>query len=325
MIVSRSVPLTRVLAGMMVLVIFWLSLSQIPLNYYWGRDDAVITLSHARNLVDYGFISVNPSGGRVEGYSSPAQFLIYTALFKTFGLSYDTYFLIQVLVASFLLGYCLMLFFENAPWRGLVLTLMAASFLSRDASFLMWHASGMENAITHVLFVLATYGMVSITWVERMQLGHFLYIPIVFLAAITRIEAAYYIFPVMAVCLLASLMFRTQPRKLRDLLLFFGSVLALWLLFNLWRYHYFCDLYPNTAYGQDKGDIITRVAQIVDIRSTVSRVARALARNNLLVHYGYLVPLAAPIFLFADKSKKSLVLYATILVWILLCCFYPFV
>lgn len=321
---GHPVYFTRVFAGIMVLVIFGLSYSQIPSNYYWSRDDGVITLSHARNLVDYGVISVNPSGGRVEGYSSPAQFLIYTVLFKVFGLSYNAYFLIQTIVASFMLGYCLMLFFEDAPWRGLVLTLIAVSFLSRDVSFLMWHASGMENAITHVLFVLAAYAMVSVTCAEEFQLRHFLYVPVVFLATISRIEAVYYTFPVMGICLVISLIFRERPRKLRELLIFFGSILALWLLFNLWRYFYFGDLYPNTAYGQGK-DVVTRLVKILNTSSAVFNQARDLALKSLLTHYGYLIPLAAPIFLFTDKSRKSLVLYTVILMWILLSCFYPFV
>ena len=43
-------------------------------EYWWvARDDAVITLSHAKNAADFGSIGVSP-GDRVEGFSSPLQF-----------------------------------------------------------------------------------------------------------------------------------------------------------------------------------------------------------------------------------------------------------
>jgi hypothetical protein len=88
---SGSVPLTQdfcgrrllvlLLGGVIFLTLFYLRYSQIPDQFYALRDDGVITLSHGRNWVDYGFIGVSPSGGRVEAFSAPLQFLMSVVRF----------------------------------------------------------------------------------------------------------------------------------------------------------------------------------------------------------------------------------------------------
>jgi hypothetical protein len=65
-----------VLCGCLFALILFLGTRNIPKNFYRIRDDGLITLSHAKNLIDYGFIGVNPSGERVEGYSAPVQFIL---------------------------------------------------------------------------------------------------------------------------------------------------------------------------------------------------------------------------------------------------------
>ena len=67
--------------GLIFVVFFYWAYSNIDSSLYQVRDDGVITMSHAKNLVDYGFIGVSPSGGRVEGYSAPVQFFVYAAAY----------------------------------------------------------------------------------------------------------------------------------------------------------------------------------------------------------------------------------------------------
>ena len=114
-------------------------------------DDAVITMSHGRNLVDYGFIGINPSGGRVEGYSAPVQFFLYAAVYAMTGVGYAAYSAAQTVSATFLLGALLVLFFERKI-LAITVAAVAAVFLTYLRPFLIWHVSEMENAITHVLF-----------------------------------------------------------------------------------------------------------------------------------------------------------------------------
>ena len=100
------------LSGLLFVLIFQWAYSGIGNWKYQVRDDGVITMSHARNLVDYGFIGINPSGGRVEGYSAPAQLFLYATAYATTGVGYAAYAEMQTIVATFLLGALLILFFE---------------------------------------------------------------------------------------------------------------------------------------------------------------------------------------------------------------------
>ena len=71
-------PYSVLLCGALLFVFFFfLGYEKIPVHFYRYRDDGVITLSHARNWVDFGFIGVNPSGERVEATSAPLQMLLY--------------------------------------------------------------------------------------------------------------------------------------------------------------------------------------------------------------------------------------------------------
>jgi len=69
--------LYSILGGILFVVIFYYGYSSINPNWYEYRDDGVITMSHGKNWVDYGFIGVSPSGPKVEGYSALVEFFVY--------------------------------------------------------------------------------------------------------------------------------------------------------------------------------------------------------------------------------------------------------
>ena len=184
--------LLPLLGGLIFVCVFHWAYSSIPDNYYQVRDDSVITMSHARNLVDYGFIGVNPSGGRVEGYSAPAQFFLFAAAYALTGVDYAAYVAAQTVIATFLLGALFVLFFKERKIAALLLTAMAALLLAYLRPFLEWHGSGMENAVTHVLFLATVLILVSQVRTERIL--WLLSIP-VFLASISRAESIYHIGP----------------------------------------------------------------------------------------------------------------------------------
>jgi hypothetical protein len=91
------------MAGLLFYGVFWLAYQQIDENLYVNRDDAIITVSHGRNFVEYGSIGVNPSGERVEGYSSPLQFLIFSGTYALTHLHYDLYFRIIAGLSAFIM------------------------------------------------------------------------------------------------------------------------------------------------------------------------------------------------------------------------------
>ena len=141
--------------GLIFLAAFQWRYSNIPNNFYEARDDGVITMSHGRNLVDYGFIGVSPSGERVEGTSAPVQMFAYAAVYAATGIYYADFANAQTVACTFLLGAVFILFFRERPLWAIVLTTLSALVMAHYAPLLLWHGSGMENAITHVLFLAA--------------------------------------------------------------------------------------------------------------------------------------------------------------------------
>src|SRR5688572_262919 len=144
-----------VLFGATVFVLlFRFNLAPVPPDHYEARDDALITLSHARNLAEYGFIGVSPSGERLEGFSAPLQFLVAAAAYAAAPFDYRRFFAWQTAIGTMVLGALCAgaLGFSGVRpgnrWRHLfVLIAVAASaeILASSRAFLLWHASGMEN------------------------------------------------------------------------------------------------------------------------------------------------------------------------------------
>jgi hypothetical protein len=99
------------------LAVFWAAYRTVPAPYYQNRDDALITFSHARNLADYGIVGVNPSGGRVEGFSTPVQFALFYAAYKAAKIPYALFTLGQTFFCAFLLGFFFIKFFKSTTFR----------------------------------------------------------------------------------------------------------------------------------------------------------------------------------------------------------------
>lgn len=110
---NLATPIWLALAGGAIfLLVFLASYSGIDPHLYEVRDDGVITLSVGRNLADYGFLGVSPSGPRVEASSSPAQTFIYALVYKIAQVPFDGFALDQTRVATFLLGALFIQFFN---------------------------------------------------------------------------------------------------------------------------------------------------------------------------------------------------------------------
>lgn len=240
--VRRWAPL--VLSGAIFVLTFYLGYSGLPPVYYAARDDGIITLSHVRNLVEFGTIGVNPSGERVEAFSTPLQFLLYLAAYPVVGEDYGLYLAAQTYLCAFLVGVLfyatLCLINEKRRYVHLILTAGAAVFLSRSYSFFEWHGSGMENPLTHVTLLATLYGLTRMMRDGRVRYG---WAGVILIASISRIEAIYHIGPM--VTLFAVLWYR-RHRNLSGLFVLL-VFLALWGLFNGLRYLYFGQLFPNTA------------------------------------------------------------------------------
>ncbi len=277
------------LGGLIFYLAFHWAYSDIPNSYYQVRDDGVITMSHARNLVEYGFIGVNPSGGRVEGYSAPVQLFLFAAVYAVTGTDYAVYAAVQTAVATFLLGALFALFFKERTIPALVLTALAALFLTFLRPFLQWHGSGMENAITHVLFLATVLILVSQVRMERVV---YLWSIPVFLATVSRVESIFHIAPLLVIFGAFWWFVFRDWRGMR----FSSIVLVSWGLFQLWRYFYFGDLLPNTAYAQS-------ISVPDNLRSW------PLPNGDILsYHGGFVLLLALPVIFVLSRCRQTVLL-----------------
>ena len=242
-ILSRKNALS-VLSGIIFVAVFFGRYSLIENDWYQYRDDGLITMSSGRNLVDYHFIGVNPSGPRVEASSSPLQLFVYALAYFFMGTNYADFSYWQTLIATFLIGFLFIRFFSTKPLVSISAATVSAVGMTYFYAFFEWHASGMENAIAHVLFLTTAY----ITYDSvRLNRINYAYSFLVFLAAISRIDSVLHIG---AFLLIFSVYWFVQNRN-PEALIFSLMVFGFWIVFQLWRFHYFGDLLPNTAHAQN--------------------------------------------------------------------------
>ena len=303
--------------GLIFVVFFYWAYSNIDSSLYEVRDDGVITMSHAKNLVDYGFIGVSPSGGRVEGYSAPVQFFVYAAAYGLTGIGYETYAYVQTALFTFLLGALFILFFKENRARAVALCVFAAFILSTQMPFLLWHGSGMENPIMHVLFLATLLILYSFAKDEKINYPiAYLWAIIVFLATIARLESVYHIAPLLVI-FSGFWLFR-----FKNLSGFYFSFLVfiLWFSYHLWRYIYFGDLLPNTAYAQNIsiGDRLLNWQLYLD---------QSIRWSNKIFfsHGAYLLLAVMPFLFFVRRQKVLLLFFLLIGSLVLTAYFHPFV
>ncbi len=302
------------IGGLVFISIFYVSYSGIDSDLYQARDDGVITMSHAKNWVEHGFIGVAPSGGRVEGYSAPVQFFIYAGLYGLTGIGYEAFSNGQTAVFTFLLGVLFALFFRESRYAVLILSVFAAIILAAHRPFFLWHGSGMENPITHVLFLATVLILYTFARTERIV---YPWAGVVFLATISRLDSVYHIAPLLVIFSVFWLMTHKNLRGLIFSILVFG----LWVGFHLWRYIYFGDLSPNTATAQgiDMGDRLRAIGNPANVKAMGKLSGRILS-----VHGGYLLIITLPFLYFVRGNKALSLLLLLIGSFILTAFFNPF-
>lgn len=232
--------------------VFRYHLKAVPTANYENRDDALITLSHARNLVEFGFIGVSPSGERVEGFSAPAQFWIAAGVYAVTRFDYTTFFRWQTTLGTLTLGALFAGLLlgsgesEHAHWRSLfaVVAIVASAWILADSrAFLLWHASGMENAYKSVALLALLWALDAMLRKGRVYWIAAALIPV---AALTRVDA---IVPVAALLVVFLVLWRIRHLDARALALV-AIGLTPWVAYMVWRRWYFGDWEPNTAIAQ---------------------------------------------------------------------------
>jgi hypothetical protein len=289
------------LAGACIfLLVFSWSYSRIPGDFYQTRDDGVITMSHARNWVEYGVIGVGPSGERVEGTSAPLQFFLFSLVYRLSGIDYALYAKLQTIVFTLALGLFFMGLIPGNRARALALTALAAVVLARRTSFFEWHGSGLENAITHALFLASALVLIRSAGSGRIALPLAL---IPFLASISRLDGIVHMGPVLVVFTIAWRVWHRDLRGLRFALV----VLALWGGFQAWRFAYFGDLLPNTAYGQGIS-VLERARELARFSRGFLTAGAKLSNHILALHGATVLLPFLPLALLARRDRRTVLL-----------------
>jgi hypothetical protein len=291
--------LVGIASGGLFLAIF-AACSPLHKDAYAYRDDAVITLSHARNFVDYGSIGVDASGARVEGFSTPLQFWVFVIAYAATHCGFERFLDWQVAICSFLLGFGVVQLF-GARWRmGLLLSAAVALALTQAVRFFGWHHSGMENAYTHALFVGTLACIVYSIESGRVQ-GWM--VACAWLASLARLESMLHVFPLLLIWAAAYYSQHRSLRALRAGLMVLGGFAA----YQLWRYAYFGDLHPNTAVAEHI-DVTGRLRALWVDPAESRNAVLTLLKQILGEHRAYLALLSIPLLTLGPRSTANSVL-----------------
>lgn len=150
-----TLPLLGGVAWTLLAVVSWRLRG--PVNFV-DRDDGIITLAHARNLVEFGTVSVGRFGDRVDGFSTPLQFVAALPYFALGGTGYVVLnrliSFITIAAVGALTGVIIGTELRTARAVTKVVALIAAGLLQFASwRFFGWHFSGMENPFTTLLLL----------------------------------------------------------------------------------------------------------------------------------------------------------------------------
>lgn len=279
--------------------IFFVRYLFIDSSLYQFRDDGIITLSHAKNWIDYGFIGVNPSGGILEGYSTPLQFLLFSIAYLLIHVHYAVFSTIVASLCTLGMAVASMKMFEDKKYGSIGISFLFAMFLAFQSSFIEWHGSGMENPLTHVFF-LSSVG-IFFKFLRNGKIDHrWLILP--FLAMLARIDSIFHIFPVL---LIFSILWQRQEKNSKGFQ-FSILVVCLWGAFQIVRRLYFGSFMPNTASAQNIS-LGLRLLKLSSFDSQIWAEGFSLSWHIFKAHAGYF--LFTLLFIpFVDFKNKYILL-----------------
>lgn len=285
-----------VLGGLLFLWVFGAAYGDIDPNSYRYRDDGVITLSHAKNWVDYGHIGVNPSGERIEAYSAPLQFFIYAVVYKVSGMGWHRFMDLQTILCTFLLGAIFIGFFRRNYFFGFWLATGSAFFLSINFNFLGWHGSGMENCWHHVFLLWSVFALWRM-W-DTKKLKWVWFVPLL-LASMVRHESIFHLAPILA--LFGWWMY--HEKKDIKVLKWLALLALAWSAIQLWRVFYFGSYVPNSgvAQGISIGDHLNEIFSLGPKIRWWSKAAALI----FSVHGLYFLLVLVPLLPFAKLSRDA--------------------
>ena len=274
------------------LAMFEIRLARVPESLWFARDDAVITLSHARNLAEFGTIGVSP-GDRVEGFSSPLQFGAAAAVFRAASMDYRTFLELFIATTVSAMGALVALAIHLAS-RGfgvararsaqlaILLSVVVALLTLSTWTTTGWLVSGMENPLVVVAgLAVAVFALSDSTRLPN-TIGA---ITALALLGIARVELAAFVAPLVFAVALVQAQKAPAVRRRLSFVLTAATPLTLIAAVHVARRLYFGSWLPNTAVvqgrAQDRDQLILLAALCAAMGAGVLRTALASApRGN---------------------------------------------
>lgn len=241
------------------IIIIGYRLFSVPTSWWRWRDDAVITLSHAQNLVNFGTIGISP-GDRVEGFSAPLQFLLSSFFFWITGQGYGLFLDLQVFLCIGLAGaliaitsYKILTSMRTPVAHSgqilipVLISCLASLITAASWTSIGWLASGMENPLAVVIGLIIIY--ISSLPPERKHLISASVL--VGFLGIVRVEFAAFALPL---CASVAAVFSSKLgfNYLKYFAIAFAIPVSMWAVIHFLRLIYFGSLLPNTALVQGK-------------------------------------------------------------------------
>lgn len=253
-----AVGIASLLTSVVWLAAFAVRLSTIPGTWWQWRDDAVITLSHSLNWVQFGSVGVS-AGDRSEGFSSPLQGLVAAVLYAVAPMGYQstTMLLLALSLAASATAACVAVYAaarhagmapRRAATAGMVLASAAGIIVATSWSSMGWIASGMENG----LVVACALGSAALALtIKGRPWGVLALIVLLTALGVARVEFVAMTGPVLlAAAWVVSERVPSHRRQLSALII--GVPLVVWGAVHATRWIYFGSIYPTSALAQDK-------------------------------------------------------------------------
>lgn len=278
------------LSAIVWIAVVLIRLRRIDESWWIARDDAVITLSHAKNFADHGTIGISP-GDRVEATSSPLHFLAATAVELVSSPGYRTLSMVLLIVAIGVagagVGFGMLqlarggLSRSRASVAAVSASLIAVIALSASWTAVGWIGSGMENpfivAAGLAVLALVASGPGSRSRSVSAALA-------VSALAISRVEFAAFIVPLAIAAAVAIEADRPGGPRWRRVALVAGAPVAASIVLHLARRWYFGEWLPNTALVQGRASgADQRLVLAAVLLLTSAIVVVGLARSTEIV------------------------------------------
>jgi hypothetical protein len=238
-------------------------------EYSWiARDDAVITLSHAKNAADFGTIGVSPGGDRVEGFSSPLQFAFAYLVESVSSPGYRTLSLVLLVPAVVAIGALLTVGYialaRSLGWAdgiaaaiGVGATALTGLTIALAWSVVGWLGSGMENPLA----VAAGVAVATVVVLPSPGRSERVFATIALgLFSVARVEFAAFTVPLTVAVAWVLVADADRGARLRPLLGIVSGVLGWCVVVHLARRIYFGAWLPNTAVVQGRSEGVDQIA-----------------------------------------------------------------